>query len=383
MAAFAEFPDRIPAGERQRLTTDANDVYSGFVLPALKKLLGYVTNVYLPAARSTIAMTDLPGGSDWYRYKVRIFTTTNLTPREIHEMGLEEVARIRTAMDSVIAASGFHGTFDDFVHFLKTDPGFYYTSREELLAGYRDIAKRADPELVKLFGTLPRLPYGVIAVPGYSERSQTAAYYQPGSPAAGRPGYFYANTYNLPARPKWEMEALTLHEAVPGHHLQLALALELEDVPDFRKYLLYNAYTEGWGLYAETLGYDMGFYEDPYSRFGQLAFQMWRAVRLVVDTGIHALGWSRQQAIDYFKEQSGRPEHDVTVEVDRYIAWPGQALGYMIGKLEIEKLRDRAMTRLGPRFDIREFHDQVLVNGGLPLNILETQIDAWIDRQLH
>ncbi len=247
-----------------------------------------------------------------------------------------------------------------------------------MLRGYRDICKRADPELARLFGKLPRLTYGVLPIPDYAAKSQTTAYYQPGSPPAGRPGYFYANTYAVETRLKWEMEALTLHEAVPGHHLQIALAQELDGVPDFRKHGSYTAFVEGWGLYAESLGPEMGFYKDPHAKFGQLVYEIWRAIRLVVDTGLHAKGWPRQQAIDYFLAHSSKNAHDVTVEVDRYIVWPGQALAYKIGELKIKELRAHATQELGDQFDIRQFHDQILGNAALPLDILETRIKAWV-----
>ncbi len=323
-------------------------------------------------------MSDLPDGKAWYAYNVRSQTTTSLTPEQIHQIGLAEVARIRKQMDELIASTGFKGSFEEFLTFLRTDPRFFYDKPEGLLAGYRDIAKRIDPELVKLFGRLPRLPYGVIPIPSYSEKTQTTAYYDGGSLAAGRPGYFYANTYDLKSRPKWEMEALTAHEAVPGHHLQVALAQELEGVPEWRKHDGYTAFAEGWGLYAESLGPEMGLYKDPYSKFGQLTYEMWRAIRLVVDTGMHAKGWTRQQAIDYFKANAGKAEHDIVVEVDRYIVWPGQALAYKIGELKIKELRAHATRELGPRFDVRAFHDQVLGNGALPLDVLEANIKAWV-----
>jgi uncharacterized protein (DUF885 family) len=283
-------------------------------------------------------------------------------------------------MDQVIREVGFEGEFSEFTEFLRTDARFYFDDPEDLLSAYRDICKRADPELVRLFGTLPRLPYGVKRVPAYAEKSQTTAYYQSGSLTAGRPGYFYANTYNLETRPKWEMEALSLHEAVPGHHLQIALARELEETHDLLKYNSYTAYVEGWGLYAESLGEEIGFYRDPYSKFGQLTYEMWRAVRLVVDTGMHSLGWTRQQAIEFFTENTGKTAHDITVEVDRYIVWPGQALAYKIGELKIKELRAFARTRLGSDFDIRTFHDEVLLGGALPLDILEQRIKRWVER---
>jgi uncharacterized protein (DUF885 family) len=376
---FQQLPEAIPVGEQERLRGEAQDAYRSAVAPGFRRLHGYFRETYLPRTRETIAFTALPDGEAWYAFKVRQSTTTRLTPSEIHEIGLAEVKRIRGEMESVIAESRFEGGFEAFVGFLRTDPRFFFESPQDLLMAYRDIAKRADPELTKLFGTLPRLPYGVVPVPSYAEKSQTTAYYEPGSPAAGRPGQFFANTYDLKARPKWEMEALTLHEAVPGHHLQIALSQELTDVPEFRKHALeYTAYVEGWGLYSESLGSRMGFYKDPYSRFGQLTYEIWRAIRLVVDTGMHALGWSRQQALDYFADNAGKAEHDITVEVDRYIVWPGQALAYKIGELKIRELRDRATRELGERFDIRAFHDQVLGSGALPLDLLESRILAWI-----
>ncbi len=347
--------------------------------PALRRLLEFMERRYIPKARETIALSALPDGAAWYQRQIRKHTTTTMTAQEIHEVGLREVKRIRAEMDSLMKAAGFKGSLTQFGEFLRTDPRFFYTDPASLVRGYRDIAKRADPELVKLFGRLPRLPYGVSPVPAFFERSTTPAYYQLGSPAAGRAGVFFVNTYDLKSRPTWEMEALSLHEAVPGHHLQFALAQELEDVPELRRQLAYNAFVEGWALYAETLGGEMGLYADPYSRFGAATYQMWRAIRLVLDTGIHALGWTWEQAIAYFKENSTKPEHDITVEVDRYIAWPGQALGYMLGALKIRELRDRARSALGDRFDIRAFHDAVLGQGALPLELLERRMGEWVD----
>jgi uncharacterized protein (DUF885 family) len=281
-------------------------------------------------------------------------------------------------MNKVIEQTGFKGSFAEFCQFLRTDPKFFYTDAGSLITAYREVSKRADPELAKLFGKLPRLPYGVLPIPSYAEKSQTTAYYQPGSPKAGRAGYFYANTYALNTRPKWEMEALTLHEAVPGHHLQIALAQEADTLPEFRRHGGYTAFVEGWGLYSESLGEEMGFYKDPYSKFGQLTYEMWRAVRLVVDTGMHQLGWSRQQAIDFFKENSSKMEHDIVVEIDRYIVWPGQALAYKIGELKIKELRRYAREQLGDKFDVRAFHDELLKDGALPLDILEPRMKRWV-----
>ncbi len=378
LGAFQKFPASVDSLQQESLKKQATAAFSDKIAPAFEKLLAFVENEYIPAARDTIAMRDLPNGEAWYAYNVKQRTTTDLTPEQIHEIGLSEVKRIRAEMEVVIESSGFEGSFEEFLVFLRTDPQFYHETKEDLLREYRDIAKRADPELMKLFGKLPRTPYGVIPIPTYAEKSQTTAYYQRGSVQAGRPGNFFANTYALDTRPRWEMEALTLHEAVPGHHLQLALQDELEDVPWFRRVGGYTAYTEGWGLYSESLGVEMGFYKDPYSKFGQLTYEMWRAIRLVVDTGMHQLGWTRQQAIDYFMKNAGKQEHDVIVEVDRYIVWPGQALAYKIGELKIKELRAFATDELGEDFDIRAFHDEVLGKGAVPLSVLDANVRAWV-----
>ncbi|MBW3660983.1 MAG: DUF885 domain-containing protein [Gemmatimonadetes bacterium] len=390
LQAFRERPASIPEETWGRLRMDAVDAYEQGIAPALERLRRFLDEAYLPGSRRAIAATELPDGEAWYAYRVRRSTTTDLSPREIHELGLAEVARIRSEMEAIIAATAESRAADPdapdgddfaaFTEWLRTDPRFYHDDPEALLTGYRDIQalKRADPELAALFGTLPRLPYGVKAVPAFAEKSQTTAYYRRGSAEAGRPGWFFANTYALDTRPKWEMEALTLHEAVPGHHLQIARAQELEDLPRFRRFTGPTAFVEGWGLYAESLGEEMGFYEDPYSKFGQLTYEMWRAVRLVVDTGMHAFGWDRQRAIDFFAANSSKPLHDITVEIDRYIVWPAQALAYKIGELRIKALRARAEEALGDDFDIREFHDVVLGAGALPLDLLEGRVEAWI-----
>ena len=378
LAAFMHFPAEIAGADQQRLRTAAVAAYRDSVAPAYQKFSAFLRGTYVPGARQTIGMRDLPNGLDWYRVRARTTTTTDLTPEQIHAIGLAEVKRIRGQMDSLIAATGFKGAFADFVRFLRTDPRFFFTTPADLLRASRDLTKRIDPELERLFGTLPRLTYGVSPVPSYAERSQTTAYYQPGSPLAHRAGTYFVNTYNLPARPRWEMEALTLHEAVPGHHLQIALAQELEGVPEFRRFGGYTAFVEGWGLYSESLGGELGLYTDPYSKFGQLTYEMWRAIRLVIDTGIHTMGWTREQAIDYFKANAAKTEHDITVEVDRYIVWPGQALAYKIGELKIKELRTYAAATLGSKFDIRAFHDQVLGAGALPLDVLDARIHAWV-----
>ncbi len=379
LEAFKKFPKDFSADEKKRLTETATAVYTSSIKPAYQKLHSYFTQEYYPKTRTSLACTDLPNGKEWYAFNIHQITTTDLTPAQIHERGLQEVKRIRGEMDKLIAETGFKGSFADFSKYLRTDQKFFYTNAEELLAGYRNIAKRVDPQLMKQFGKLPRLQYGVEPIPAFNEKSQPTAYYRPGSLQFGRAGMFLANTYNVGTRPKWEMEALTLHEAVPGHHLQIAISQELEKVPDFRKHEGYTAFVEGWGLYAESLGHDMEMYKDPYSRYGQLTYEMWRAIRLVLDTGIHSMGWSRQQAIDFFKENSSKSEHDITVEVDRYIVWPGQATAYKIGQMFIRDLRLDAKKDLGECFDVRDFHDVVLRNGAVPLDVLKTQISEWVD----
>jgi uncharacterized protein (DUF885 family) len=381
LQAFTEFPPNFPEADRMRLTERARSIYSASVVPAFRKLRDYVATTYLPACRENIAATALPNGAAAYAFHVRWQTTTNLTPQQIHEIGLAEVKRIRAEMDKVIASTKFLGSFHEFTEFLRTDPRFYYDKPEDLVNGYRIIAKRIDPGLAHLFGKLPRLTYGVCAIPDFKAPSQTTAYYQGGSPQAGRPGCYFVNTYNLHARPKWEMEALSLHEAVPGHHLQISLAQEMENTPEFRKHAGYSAFVEGWALYSEGLGEDVGLYTDPYSKFGQLSYEMWRAVRLVVDTGMHSMGWTREQAIQFFKDNTGKTDQDITVEVDRYIVWPGQALAYKLGQLKIRELRAEAERRLGGKFNIRAFHDAVLEQGAVPLSLLEPHIKNWIDSQ--
>ena len=378
LSSFTNFPDSISDDEEAALIAEAKRIITEQLYPAFNQLLVFMETDYIPNAASSIALSDMPDGTNWYNHRVKQFTTSSLTAKEIHELGLSEVKRIRAEMDKVIADSGFEGSFSEFTHFLRTDKQFYMTSAEDLLRGYRDIAKRADPELAKLFGTLPRLPYGVIAIPDYAAKSQTTAYYWGGSNKTGRAGYFYANTYALNTRPTWEMEALTLHEAMPGHHLQISISQELPETHPLRQNLSYTGFVEGWGLYAESLGTEMGFYTDPYNRFGQLSYEMWRAVRLVVDTGMHMFGWDRQRAIDFFASNTAKSLHDIEVEIDRYISWPGQALAYKLGELKFKELRARATEKLGDKFDVREFHDQLLNRGALPLDILEQRINAWI-----
>jgi uncharacterized protein (DUF885 family) len=378
---FNEFPAGFPEAERARLTDRAKRIYTDAVAPAFRNLLDYVATTYLPACRESIAATALPNGAAAYAFHVRWQTTTNLTPQQIHEIGLSEVKRIRAEMDKVIASTGFKGSFHEFTEFLRTDPRFFYDKADDLVNGYRIVTKRIDPELAHEFGKLPRLTYGVCVIPEFKAPSQTTAYYQAGAPSAGRPGCYFVNTYNLHARPKWEMEALSLHESVPGHHLQIALAQEMEGQPEFRKHAGYSAFVEGWALYCESLGEELGMYKDPYSKFGQLSYEMWRAVRLVVDTGMHSMGWTRDQAIQFFKDNTGKTDQDITVEVDRYIVWPGQALAYKLGQLKIRQLRTEAEKKLGAKFDARKFHDAVLENGAIPLNVLEARMHRWTEQQ--
>ena len=375
---FTEFPGDISEEQRKALTNRALEIYQQRVAPSFNKLREYLVSTYLPACRESIAAIALPNGAAAYAFHVRWQTTTSLTPKEIHEIGLAEVKRIRAEMDTVIAQANFKGSFHDFTEFLRTDPRFFYDKPEDLVNGYRIVAKRIDPELAHLFGKLPRLPYGVTPIPDFKAPSQTTAYYQPGAPSVGRPGYYFVNTYNLHARPKWEMEALSLHESVPGHHLQLSLAQELEGQPEFRRHVGYSAFVEGWALYCESLGEELGLYKDPYSKFGQLSYEMWRAVRLVVDTGMHSQGWTRDQAIQFFKENTGKTDQDITVEVDRYIVWPGQALAYKLGQLQIRELRAKAEKQQGVKFNVRAFHDTILENGAIPLNVLTAKVNGWL-----
>jgi uncharacterized protein (DUF885 family) len=376
---FNSFPDGINPAERSRLTAQARETITASIIPALKKLHQFMTATYLPACRQEVAASTLPGGPNYYAAQVRWLTTSDLTPREIHDVGKGEVGRIRKAMSEIIAQTGFSGSIPDFVKFLRSDPRFAPLPTEEVLPAFRDIAKRVDPELPKLFAELPRTPYGIREIPAF--RGETAAHYTPGAPDGSRAGYFNANTLTGTTRPRHEMEALLLHEAVPGHHLQIARAQELKGLPEFRRNAFYNAFGEGWALYAESLGDDLGLYEDPYSKFGRLQGEILRACRLVVDTGMHSLGWTRQQAIDYMNENTGVSDSFVVAEVDRYIVWPGQALGYKLGELKIKELRAKATKALGERFDLRKFHNALIDDGPLPLDLLEGRVDEWIKNE--
>ena len=375
---FTKVPADLAEPDRQRLAGRARQKLTDQVVPAFAELKRFFESEYLPAAegRKGTGVSALPGGIDFYQALIANSTTTPLTAREVHEIGLREVARIRAEMETVMARAGFKGTRAEFVRFLHDSPQFYYDKPEDMLAGYRDIAKRADAELPKLFAELPRLPYGVRAMPAYE--GDNAEHYIPGSADGSRAGFFEANVNHLRTRPRYNMEDLLLHEGVPGHHLQIARAQELKGLPDFRRFSFFTAYIEGWALYSESLGEEMGFYTDPYSKFGQLSAEMMRACRLVIDTGLHAFGWSRERAIAYMVDNAALNEDFAAAEVDRYIVWPGQALGYKIGELKIKALRAKAREALGERFDLRRFHNAVIDDGALPLDVLESRIDEWI-----
>jgi uncharacterized protein (DUF885 family) len=377
LAPFRRIPSSVSPDDQMRISREALSAYEKKAAPAFRKLLRHLTETYIPGAQESISLAAVPGGAAWYAYLVRKATTTDLTPRQIHEIGLSEVKRIRAEMDGVIAATHFQGSFAEFVRFLHTDPRFFYASAEDLVEGYRATVGRAELQLASHFGTLPRLSYRVLPIPAGIARSRATAYYEPGSVAAGRPGNCFVNTYDLKARPKWEMEALALHECIPGHHLQVSIAQELKETPKWRNYHDYTAFVEGWGLYAESLGDEMGFYRDPYFKFGRLTYEMWRAIRLVADTGIHSQGWTKQQAIDYFRENTAQEDRAIEAEVNRYISNPGLAVAYKIGELKIKELRAGAQKELGPAFDLRAFHDEVLRHGAVPLDLLEQNVKTW------
>ncbi|MCH7664481.1 MAG: DUF885 domain-containing protein [Acidobacteria bacterium] len=378
-APFAKFPRLFTDDERARLSESGAKAILEGIVPGYAAFLEFMTEEYIPGSRDSLGASELPNGSDYYQYTIRKFTTLDLTAAEIHEIGRSEVERIRAEMEAVIEAVEFDGSFDEFLTFLRTDPRFYVDTPEALLKEAAWIAKRMDGKLPALFKTLPRLPYTVEPVPDYLAPKYTTGRYVDPPQGSVEPGRYWVNTYNLPARPLYNLEALSLHEAVPGHHLQISLNRELEGLPDFRRFSYISAFGEGWGLYSEWLGLEAGFYTDPYSNFGRLTYEMWRACRLVVDTGIHAMGWTREEVIDFLASNTALPLHEVETETDRYISWPGQALSYKLGELEIKKLRRRAEERLGDRFDVREFHDAVLLSGSVPLPVLEENIDRFIE----
>lgn len=378
---FNEMPDFFSEQDRARLTKAGLKAIEGTVLPAFARLHAFLVGEYQPATRETIGISGTPEGREYYAALVRYYTTFDITPEEVHQIGLDEVARIRAEMEAIIKKVGFEGSFAEFLEFLRTDPQFYATSARQLLAEASYHAKRIDGKMPEFFGKLPRLSYGVRAVPDEIAPAYTTGRYWGGSYKNGRAGNYMVNTYALDKRPLYNLPSLTLHEGVPGHHHQISLAQEQEGVPMFRKNFYLSAFGEGWGLYAEKLGIEMEIYEDDYQNFGRLSYEMWRAGRLVVDTGIHAFGWSRDQAVALFVENSALSTHNINTEVDRYISWPGQALSYKMGELKILELRKRAEEALGEDFDIRAFHDAVLENGSIPLTILEAKINDFIERE--
>lgn len=379
--AFKQIPENIDPETTATLQDQARTVISEQLNPAYRAFGTYIVESYLPATRSAPGLGSLEGGKAAYRFLASHYTTTDLSPETIHQIGLDEVLRIRGEMEAVIAEVGFDGDIAAFNAFLRTDPQFYYETPEALLEGYQAVSKRLDPELVKLFGKLPRMPYGVRPIPEEIAPDTTTAYYMPPAADGSRPGWYYVNLHQPEVRPKFEMEVLSVHESVPGHHLQIALAQELSELPEFRRRAGVTAFVEGWGLYSERLGYDMGLYTDPYSRYGQLVYDMWRAVRLVVDTGMHYFGWSRARAIEFFLANAAKTEADIVNEIDRYIGWPGQALAYKIGQLKILALRRQAEEQLGEAFDIRAFHDHLLGAGAIPLDVLEARMATWLQAQ--
>lgn len=381
-APFKTMPDNIDAAEQKRLRDLGKAALKVAVLPAYKDLAKFLEKDYIPKARPVVGIGTTPEGRAYYEALTRYFTTLELSPDEVHQIGLSEVKRIRLEMDAIIKDVEFKGSFQDFLDFLRTDPQFYATSETQLLKEAAWLAKQIDGKMPEFFRTLPRLPYGVMPVPKEIAANYTTGRYWNGNPQAGRAGNYVVNTSNLTQRPLYNLPALTAHEGVPGHHHQISLAQEMKDVPRFRQSLYPNAFGEGWGLYTEKLATEMGLYKTPYENFGRLTYEMWRACRLVVDTGMHYKGWTREQAEQCFYDNSALAPHNIRTEVERYISWPGQALAYKIGELKIVELRKRAEAALGDRFSIRDFHDAVLLDGGVPLTILEAKIDRWIASEL-
>jgi uncharacterized protein (DUF885 family) len=379
---LAKFPDAVSPADRARLEEAYREAIARRINPAYQRLHDFIRDEYLPKARASVAWSDLPNGAKWYAFLARYFTTTDLTPDAIHELGVNEVARIRSEMEQVKTQVGFKGYLAAFFRFLQEDPRFYYTDEAALLQGYRDLKKEIDGRLPGLFADFPKADYEVRAVEAFRAASAAGGSYQPPSADGSRPGIFYVNTYNLKAQPKFGMETLSLHEAAPGHHFQIAIQQELEDLPRFRRFGGdYVAYVEGWALYSESIGKELGMFTDPYQYYGRLSDEMLRAMRLVVDTGLHSKGWTREQAIRYMLDNSSMAPSDATAEVERYIAIPGQALGYKIGQIRIRELRNKAEKALGAKFDVREFHSQLLRDGALPMDVLEKKIDRWIEKK--
>ncbi len=376
---ITNFPETVPAADRERLAAAYRASISGKVVPAYRHMRDFVRDEYLPKCRTTVAWSALPDGKAWYEFFVQEHTTTDMTAEQIHALGLDEVARILGEMDGVRRKVGFEGDLPAFFEHLKTDPQFYYTNGGDLIQGFRDLKVRIDAALPSLFSVLPKADYEIREVEAFRAASEAGAFYQPSSADGSRPGIFYVNTYNLKAQPKFGMETLSLHEASPGHHFQTSIQQELTDLPKFRRFGSgYTAYDEGWALYSESLGRELGMFTDPYQWFGRLNDEQLRAMRLVVDTGLHVLGWSREQAIKYMLDNSTLAETDVVSEVERYIAWPGQALGYKIGDLRIQGLRRKAEAELGDKFDLRDFHREVLSDGAVPMGVLEEKIARWV-----
>jgi uncharacterized protein (DUF885 family) len=378
-APVSRFPDTVPVEERERLTAAYRTAIDDKVIPAYRRVRDYVRDEYMPKTRTTVAWTALPDGKDWYAFLVNQHTTTDMTPEEIHKVGLDEVARIRDEMDAVRRQVGFEGDLAAFFRHLESDPQFYFTQGSDLVQGYRDLKERIDAALPKLFSVFPKADYEVREVEAFRAESAASAFYEGASADGSRPGIFYVNTFNLKAQPKFGMETLSLHEASPGHHFQGSIQQELVGLPKFRRFGGgYTAYAEGWALYAEYLGKELGMFTDPYQWFGRLNDEQLRAMRLVVDTGLHSLGWSREQAIRYMVDNSSMSESSATSEVERYIAWPGQALGYKIGDLRLQALRRNAEKELGAKFDVRDFHREVLSDGAVPMDVLEAKIARWV-----
>ncbi len=381
---FKNLPDQFSSEEKDSLLSVAHATIQKDVIPSFQKIKTFFETEYYPQTRKAIGVSQTPNGSAFYKDRIAYYTTLDMTAEEVHQLGLKEVAKIKNAMEAIITEVEFQGSFEDFFAFLRSDKQFYAQSGDELLMRARDIAKRLDEQLPKFFKTLPRTPYGVAAVPDAIAPKYTGGRYIPTRPNSTNPGYYWVNTYNLPSRPLYVLPALTAHEAVPGHHLQMALNSELStEIPSFRRSLYLSAYGEGWGLYTEALAGEMGIYTTPYERFGQLTYSMWRACRLVVDTGIHAFGWSKEQAVEFMTANTALSFHEINTEVDRYISWPGQALAYKVGELKISELRQKTENALGDQFDIREFHNIILQKGTLTLPLMEEEIAAYIKQELN